>query len=183
MKISKLVIVGLVVVILVLAYFAVVGVTAKTPDVNDPGDDPTGGHRIPTAYGIIYAKLTLDNAVDRYTGGFSGAPYVTVNDFISFDEGAIYHNEKTNLLGFWSDDMTAWVTAKITGPGQFLFTWESEHTAFSLSEWGHKSIDFSSGRMYFWDAGTYSVTFQGYADGPSGKYQVDSETISFTVSG
>ncbi len=182
MRISKFVIVGLVVVILIVAYFAVVGVTAKTPDVNKPDDDPTGGDRLPTAYGIIYAKLMLDNAVDRYTGGFSRDPYVTVNDFISFDEGAVFQNQKFNLLGWFSDDMTAWVTAKITGPGQFLFTWESEHTAFSLSEWGHKYVDFSSGRMYFWDTGTYSVTFQGYADGPSGKYQIGSDMITFTVS-
>lgn len=183
MRKTNIIMVGLVIVILIVAYFAIVGVKAKTPDVNDPNDDPTGGDRQPTAYGIIYAKLMVDNAVDRYTGGFEGEPFVTVNDYVSFaDEGAIYHNQKFNLLGWFSDDMTAWVVAKITGPGQFLFTWESEHTAFSLSEWGHKYIDFSSGRCYFWDTGSYSVTFQGYADGPSGKYQIGSETITFTVS-
>jgi len=181
MKWTRLVMVGLVVAIVILAYFAVVGVKAKSPDVNKPDDDPTNGDRQPTAYGIIHLTLMVDNAVDRYTGEIQ-SPYVSVFDFISFDQGAVYQNQKFNLLGWFSDDMTAWVTATITGPGQFQFSWESEHESFSLSEWGHKHIDFTSGRCFFWDKGTYSVTFQGYADGPSGKYQVGSQTLGFEVS-
>jgi hypothetical protein len=180
MRTKNLILVIAVVLVLVIAYYAIIGVTAKSPDVNDPGDDPTGGDRLPTAYGVIHVNLMVDNAVDRYTGEVQDS-YCTVSDFISFDEGAVYQIEKLDILGLWSDDMTAWITVQITGPGQFLVSWESDHEKFSLSEWGHWHKDFTSGRMYFWDKGSYSMTINGYADGPSGKYQVGSKTVAISV--
>jgi hypothetical protein len=180
MKLSRIVIVGLVVGMLVLGYFAFVGVSEPVEDVNDPGDDPTGGERTPTAYGIIHVTIEVDNAVARYTGSINDA-YVTVYDYISFDEGKVYQNQKYDLMGIFSDNMIAWVMVDITGPGQFQWPWESDHSEFSLSEWGHKTLTFTSGRCYFWDKGDYSLSIKAYADGDSGKYEVDTQIKNFSV--
>ena len=169
-----------VIVMLVLVYFAFVGTSQPEDDINDKDDDPTDGDRTPTAYGIIHVKLMVDNAVGRYTGGIDDA-YISVYDYISFDEGRVFKNQKWDPLGLFSDDMSAWITIKITGPGQFLFTWESDHSEFSLSEWGHKYIDFTTGRCFFWDQGSYSMTITGFADGDSGKFELGTKVTNFSV--
>ena len=179
---AGMIVVGiLAILIVVLLYLAFVGTAQRTPDVNSQDDDPTGAERVPTAYGIIHVSIQVDNAVDRYTGSITDA-YVTVNDYLSFDQAAIYENVKFDLLGLFSDDMSSWVVAKISGPGQFYFEWESEHIDYSLSEWGDEYLDFSSGKCYFWDKGTYYMTVMAYADGPSGQYTIASDDYSFSVS-
>ena len=181
MKWTRIVIVCLVIGMLVLGYFAFVGVSEPVDDVNDTDDDPTNAERDPTAYGIIHVSVEVDNAVDRYTGDITDA-YVTVYDYLSFDEGRLYQNQKYRPLGWFSDNMIVWVIVQITGPGQFQFTWESDHSEFSLSEWGHKTLTFTSGRCFFWDKGDYSLSIKAFADGDSGKFEVDTEVKSFNVS-
>ena len=171
----------LVVAIVAILYLAFIGSAVQTPDVNDAGDDPTDGDRIPTAYGIMHVTIQVDNAIDRYTGSINSG-YMSVFNFVSFEEGAVYENQKLDLLGILADDMSSWVFVQLTGPGQFYFEWESEHVEYSLSEWGNEYIDFTSGRCYFWDKGEYSMTVKAYADGPSGKYLIDTETYEFMVS-
>lgn len=177
----KVVAVSMVALIVVLGYLAFVGIATPLDDINDPGDDPTGGGRLPTAYGIIHISIEVDNAIARYTGSINNA-YVQVYDFVSFEQGMVYQDKRWDIFGILSDDMTSWVFVKITGPGQFYFEWESEHIDYSLSEWGHEYLDFSSGRCYFWDKGTYYLSIQAFADGPSGQYTIDSKNIQFTVS-
>lgn len=163
-----------------VVFYATVGVKATKKDVNGPGDDPTEQERRPIAYGVFSVNLMIDNGVDRYTGSVRSASAATY-PYISASQGKVYETQKVDLLGVWSDDMTAWVKCDIRGPGQFAWSWTADKVKFSLSEWGHKYVDFTSGRCFFWDAGSYSLTVYGYADGPSGQYELGSKIITFNV--
>ena len=183
MKWMRWVLVVLVVVIVVLAYMAFVGTTEAASDVNDPADDPTDGDRDPTAYGIIDVSIRINNGVSRYYSDDPEVFLVNVYNYVSFDEGRVYQNQKWDSLGIWSDDVEVWVKVDIKGPGQFSDSWTSDKKAINIDEWGWETVDFQSGRCFFWDTGSYTATLTAMVDGPeySGEMVDASSTITFTV--
>jgi len=166
MKWTKLVLVMLVVLVLILAYFAFVGWNASADNIG-PDEDPTGQDRDPIAYAVVNVDIEVQNrygyiqgritdiGVDVYP--WTGSHVMTTNK-LSF-----------KLSGFWEDEVTTWITTTVTGPGNYFFESEAldkrTDTIPELAPAGDtRYYSFGPYEADFYDPGTYTITITVHMD-------------------
>ena len=160
-RVLMVIVVCLVAAIIVVAYFAFVGVKRTAEDMG-LSEDPTGQERPPIAYAVINFDCSVMNVYD----GFSGTITIdgVVHDY--YQTQTVYTYDKMGPLFWWEleDDVVVWVTAKITGPASYNApTFTSDKVEDSIPELyiGSGDVheyDFGPYTADFYDPGTYTVT-------------------------
>jgi len=182
----KLIGVVLVVVIIVLAYFALVGVNTKAKDIGEDTDPVNPKNpRVQIAYAVINVNCQIGNPL--IVGGWWGkidSIAVSTHAWVP-GEAQVYSKEKWNLLGLFSSDTECWVTIKITGPNNYVSkTFTSDHIKVTVPRTDLKDVDFGPYTAKFWDAGTYSVAVDFYRMTKDDSSQLlASGTQSFSITG
>lgn len=164
----KIVIYVLLVVLLVLiAYYAIIGFTEPVPDADD---------NLPpnTDYDYYVTFRIAVHIISQGTDGQELASYVgkietvtpTIAAFESMDKGKVYETDK--LLSAHPQPGTIygsfWVTVEVTGPGGYVANWKSS----SYAVIGHKAtdpqyLDQGTGRFLMKEAGSYQVNVVLYS--------------------
>jgi len=159
----KWIVAVLVVAIIVLAYFAIVGVQAKVPDVVAQ-KDPTGQERDPIAYAVIDITCGLRKPMFSSWEGRISLIAVQVYDWTP-GTGQMYEQQKLDLLGFLQSHPDVWVVLTWTGPGNYVpQAYTSPHQKFTVNTETAAWTDthFGPYTAKFWDAGQYTLTVKFY---------------------
>jgi hypothetical protein len=181
------VIVGLVVGILVVGYFAFVGTAEKKPPLG-PTADPTGEERQPIAYGYLTMGLNIHNNIG---GGYKCTLQYfepLVYEWTGEEPAQLYEQVKYDPLGlFGHDDIRVHYEVTIVGPNQWSTGGKNvwmpvKDPKIEVGEGDHKVIDFESGILKFWDTGEYTCTIvvSLYGQDTSGLVMTEIETFSVT---
>lgn len=192
MKKTTMWIIGLVLAFVVIfAYMAFVGFASAVDDVNTPDDDPTGEGREPVYFGIVNVGITVSSGLFSYYGSVDSVD-MNLFDYINPETGQVFTRDTWNVLYLLPGDddgvityqeMESWVVVNITGPEGYAFDWVSLHVEYEFTQVGDtERIDFTSGRCFIWDEGTYALTVTAYAKGLAGTCAIDVDRSTFIVS-
>ena len=150
----------LVVVIIVLAYMALVGIEKKVPNIGIQ-KDPTGQKRDPIAYVLITTSVGLKNEYNRFAGKVYSIN-VAVHPYVNGQPAQMY-TEKWDfdtLNGWFEDDVKIWVEMVVTGPSNYISDiWTSEKQKDTIPEvkMDYNHYNFGPFEADFWDGGDYTV--------------------------
>ncbi len=196
MRVTKLsmVLVGIVVVVLAVGYFAVIGWSEPVKDFS-----PSGGFESTTSQGnsslnhqyVAYATFTNYYKIAPYSGGFttdsSGSAQATghlavmnieiqpsVQPYTSTSAGQVYEHHLLQLSagtggegGQISAFIQYYVTVRLTGTGGYDTSWQLSSRTYSTLGTEIESLSFETGRAWFPTDGDFqaTVTFYQYING------------------
>ena len=177
MKPIRWVIVILLVVMVVVGYWAFIGFkepvddfTSGTNDNNDGTDGGTPGITLPyISYGTFhivvhfsdYEDFPVESGIDitpsihPYTGPSAGKVYKQLPG-LSIDWGGGGEGGTAYPV------FDVWVEVQITGPGAYLSNWKSGLAQFTPA-FGHGDRTFDTGRAFFPSTGSYTISVMEYS--------------------
>jgi hypothetical protein len=177
-KLRTVMVATIIVVLVIVGYWAVMGVMAKQDDIG-PEEDPMGTDRSPIAWGNFAVDVGVDNQLFTYDAKIEGW-IATVDYYDTTQKLAVYERDRLDLLGLWYDDIDVEMVCEITGPGKFVAIWTEEYS-IELGEIGYNWNHLQSGNCDFWDKGTYTATVKVYLDGQDFTGLAESKIFTFTV--
>lgn len=172
-----------VVAIVVLAYFAFVGVSEPVDDFGDDDDisKPTDDT---TAYAVFHSAGTV-----QYSGGVLSGVILTlktrVYDYQSPSGGQVYETKPLWSLPDINTELVGHISAKVTVTGAgYIQVWQSEPLpVVAINGVGGGDWTFDSGRCFFESKGTYQVKMEllGWTTTNPSTVTLDVEIQSFEV--